>query len=127
MSGDAIYFDKPSFLCDEGAWVRALDYAVHAETVKTFRKRIEGWLPFFPDAATQVAAMNDDWAAYNKFRRGLQAEREKRFAGEEWAEKFGAILIPGNAIRATQLSRSLQVPWGAAVIRVADLPEEQSV
>jgi len=112
-----LYFDQRSFLCDEGAWVRALDYAVHAETLNTFRKRLAGWLPFFPDAAKQIAAMKD-WPAYQEFRRGLQAEREKRFAGEEWAKRYGAILVPANAIRASELSRACHVPWGAALIRV---------
>ena len=120
MAKSTVHFDRPSYLSDEQAWVRALDYAVHAETVATFAKRLSDWLPLFPDASAQIADMAG-YGDYQEFREGMQRERDKRFAGEEWAERFGAILVPENAIRATQLSRQLHVPWGAALMRIAGL------
>lgn len=114
-------FDRPTFLCDEQAWVRRLDYAVHAETVKTFKARLAEWLPFFPDATAAIETLRDDDGSYAEFRRGLQAERDKMFAGEEWAEKYGAVLLPRNAILATQVAEKYLAPWGAALVRVSGI------
>lgn len=116
---NAVTFDKPSFMADEEAWVRALDYAVHAETPVTFKKRLAVWLPFFPDAAAVIDAMVSNPRRYDAFRRGMQAERDKHFAGEEWAREFGAILAPANALRASVLAVRAHVPWGAALVRIA--------
>ncbi len=99
--------------------MRRLDYAVHAETIATFKKRLVEWLPFFPDAAKQIDAMRT-WEDYTEFRRGLQSERDKIFAGGEWVQRYGAILMPGNAIRASLLADHFQAPWGAALVRVVE-------
>jgi hypothetical protein len=120
----ALEMDTLTYLSDEGHWVRALDYAVHAETPETFKKRLAGWLDVFPDVAAIVETLlKAPYADWQEFRRGLQAERDKRFAGEEWAEKYGEVLIPRNAMLATLQAPRFQVPWGAMVIRLAEAEE----
>ena len=114
-------FDKLSFLSDEQAWVRALDYAVHVESAVTFKKRLETWLPYFPDAAAAIEKLiKAGYPEWDDFVRGFEAERDKRFSSAEWADKYAVILMPRNAIHATLLSRRFQAPWGATLIRIAE-------
>jgi hypothetical protein len=122
----AIHFDRPTMMSEPEAWVRALDYAVHAETPTTFKKRLADWWPFFPDAAAVVDRMVADPRRYDAFRRGMQIEREKRYAGDEWAHEFGAIVAPENAIVALGLASSANVPWGAALVRIAEATDALS-
>lgn len=50
-----------------------------------------------PDALAQ--APND--ASWSEFRMGLDMESRGEFAGDEWAERFGCILIPERLLRLT--------------------------
>jgi hypothetical protein len=115
-------FDKLSYVSDEQAWVRALDYAIHAESAVTFRKLLETWLPYFPDAAAAIDELvKGGYPAWMEFVRGFEAERDKRFGGDEWVKEYGSIILPTNAIKATLLANRMHTPWGTALVRIADV------
>lgn len=110
---------KLNQLSEERDYSRALDAAAQTETPSAFRKAMVDWWRFFPDAKVQARKM--DPAALVMFREGLFNERKGKFAGEEWAERFGAILLPKRAMEASQVAQHYHVPWGAAVLRLAEL------
>jgi hypothetical protein len=71
------------------------------------------------DAGRVVAAMTD--ADMAEFRRGLRQERKGRFAGEEWARRFAAVLMPLPMLTVSQIAGEYQVPFSVALRRVKDL------
>ena len=110
--------DTPTYLCTEQHFKHALDYAIHAETAATFAKRMAKWRPFFPDMNAAIERMTE--TEYPKFIRGFQMERDKIFSGPEWVARYGCIILPERAIRASLMCRQLDVPWGAMVIRLTE-------
>lgn len=69
-----------------------------------------------PDALAAAEAMrDDDWPVFEE---GLRKERRKKFAGAEWCERFGAIVIPDAMSTASILANQYGVPWGCAFIRL---------
>lgn len=105
--------DGPTYLSAEQDWSNALDAALKSESVAAFTERLAGWLFYFPDAGRQIAGIRDD-ESYAELQRGVKAERAKVFAGEAWARRFGAILLPENAMLASQVADEFKAPWGAA-------------
>jgi hypothetical protein len=98
------------------SWNAGLD---GAGSLKELRAFVRGWPTLAPDAIAAARAMKaadwDDW------RRGLASERKGEFAGEAWADKFGALLIPRRMLRASALASQFFVPFGVAWIRLRDL------
>lgn len=103
------------YLTEESDWKAALDTGM---TLERLRANVGEWEPFVPDAAEIVAAMDGD--GFERWRAGLATERQGAFAGEPFAVEFGALLIPGNLIRASQLSHTYHVPLGCALIKMAE-------
>ena len=58
---------------------------------------------------------------FGTFIKGLRKERKGEFAGEEWAEKYGAVLMPEILMRVGIVADEYQVPWGCAYIRLKDV------
>lgn len=71
------------------------------------------------DAVPVVAAMTE--ADFQAFRKGLKSERRGKFAGEEWAERFGAVLMPLPMMTITQVAAQFQAPFGVTWQRLRDL------
>lgn len=71
------------------------------------------------DALKELRASTpEDWQT---FRAGLTLERRKEFAGQEWAERWGHVLIPDVAIAIQQFDHVLagaSMPLGAFARRV---------
>ena len=71
------------------------------------------------DASRVVASMTD--ADMAEFRRGLRSERKGRFAGEAWARRFSAVLMPLPMMRVSQIAREYHVPFSVALKRIQDV------
>src|SRR5258707_7306787 len=71
------------------------------------------------DAERIVAMMNED--DFKEFKRGLKSERKGRFAGEAWAKRFSAVLMPLPMIRISQIAEEYKVPFFVALMRVKEL------
>ena len=50
----------------------------------------------------------------------LEAETGKRFAGEQWAERYGPIVMPETLVVVSEYAARFQVPWGLMYIRMRD-------
>jgi len=93
-----------------------LDRAKDRTALRVFLRE---WPTLAPDAI--VAASTIKEADWSEWRRGLESERQGAFAGEAWAERFGAILMPARMLRVSMLMEQFQVPWGLAWIRLKEL------
>jgi hypothetical protein len=80
--------------------------------VQTFRR--------VADDAWQVAQAMDE-KSFLSFVNGVRRERRGHFAGAEWAEKYGAILMPSVLMRVSMVADQFKVPWGCAYIRLRDV------
>lgn len=58
---------------------------------------------------------------FGVWRRGLSKERKGEFAGEEWAEKYGAVLMPEILMKVGMIADQYGAPWGCAYIRLRDV------
>ncbi|MCR4339125.1 MAG: hypothetical protein NUW01_04465 [Gemmatimonadaceae bacterium] len=74
------------------------------------------WRPLADDALTAAPAPS----AFKTFRAGLLKERRGQYAGDGWAERYGAILIPYLMLRVSPIADRFGVPWGTAYIRLRD-------
>ena len=81
-------------------------------TLDDLRALVDAYKPLALDAVPVVAAMTD--ADFLVFRKGLKSERRGKFAGEAWAERFGAVLMPLPMMRITQIKDQFKVPFGVA-------------
>ena len=97
------------------------DYAVSlkkAQTLKALRKHAEDWKFLARDAYEVIATPDFDFA---EFQRGRKLENQDTFAGEEWAVKFGAVLIPELLFRVSIVAMEFGAPWGCAYIRLREM------
>lgn len=98
---------------------QAADYTAGLTACKTLPDLVEflgQYRAVFSDALD--AAPNTD-EEFHEFRAGLLRERRGQFAGEEWATKYGAILMPELGMRVSMVANQFHVPWGCAYIRLA--------
>lgn len=71
--------------------------------------------PISPDLM-EVKVESDE--NYQEFFDGFKLERQRTFAGEEWHNKYGPILLPYYIFRAQLLADKYQVPCGLAYLRM---------
>jgi len=98
------------------------DYAkalTDCSTLAELRELVTAYAPLALDAQPVVAAMTD--ADFTKFLKGLKSERRGKFAGDAWAQKFGAVLMPWPMMRVTQIADQFKVPFGVAWFRCKEL------
>jgi len=104
-----------SWLSEPSDWSRLLD---DAQDVDDLRRKVSTWMPYVPDALSVANQMKpEDWA---EWRRGLKSERAGVYSGDEWMERFGALVLPAAFILATEVRRRFRVPLGAALIRLEE-------
>jgi len=58
-----------------------------------------------------------DWS---EFKKGLAKERSGEYAGDEWDERYGAILLPMVMLKVSMTAGRFNVPWGIAFIRMIE-------
>ncbi len=73
------------------------------------------WGGLCADAFAVVQTMTDeDWPEY---RRGRNKESRGLFAGEAWADRYGAILMPNILFQVSMIAEYFHAPWGTAFLR----------
>lgn len=98
------------------AYTRAL---TECSTLDDLRALMIRYAELAVDAARVVDSMTDEDMA--EFRRGLRQERKGRFAGEPWAQRFAAVLMPLPMMRVSQLAREYHAPFDVALRRIKEL------
>lgn len=78
---------------------------------------LESYRSICPDALKAAPRDKEEFAA---FRSGLRKERSGVFAGEEFDQRFGSVLMPDLLIRVTPIAEKFCIPWGLAFIRLRD-------
>lgn len=66
------------------------------------------------DAYEIVNDSSFNWAEFNK---GRKVENSGQYAGDEYAAKYGAIMMPEIIIRVGIVAHQSGAPWGCAYIR----------
>ena len=94
------------------------DSIFSAKTLKELREALEKYKPLVSDA---IKALPKDDAEFDSFRIGLMQERAGKFAGNEWANRFGAIALPEILLSVSITANSVGVPWGAAYLRFKEI------
>jgi hypothetical protein len=80
---------------------------------------LEGWPTLAGDALAVARGLSpEDWTAW---RLGLSLERRRKFAGEDWAKQFGAIVMPERMLKASMVADQFLVPWGLAWKRLVEI------
>ena len=89
------------------------------KTLPELRALTVAWGAWTPDARKVAEKMAE--ADFMEFRQGLEKESRKEFAGESWAKRYGAILIPERLMQITIRAEQFGVPFGAMAIRLYDV------
>jgi hypothetical protein len=89
------------------------------DTLDDLRALVTAYEPIAIDAPSVVATMTaEDFA---EWRRGLKIERRGKFAGEAFAKKFGAILMPMPMMRISMIADEYKAPFGVTWMRLKEL------
>jgi hypothetical protein len=96
-------------------WAEGLN---HCETLAQLRDYALAWRMLCPDAYQIVEKMSDQ--DFDQWQDGLKKERKGRFAGDEFAIKFDAVLLPETLFRVSIVAMQCHVPWGCAYLRLMD-------
>ena len=88
---------------------------IAARSLDDLRTHIEIYRRVADDAWQVALAM--DGEAFQEFEAGSRLERNGKFAGKEFWERFGAILMPELLMQVSIVASRFQVPWGLAFIR----------
>lgn len=98
------------------------DYAAaltKCESLAELRELITVYAELAVDAKAVVDAMTEaEWPAFVK---GLKSERRGKFAGDDWAKRYGAILMPMPMMRISEIASQFQAPFGVAWQRCRDI------
>lgn len=89
----------------ERDWSRGID---QTENELDLFKFIETWMPYVSDAYQAASSMTP--FLFKEFKEGLKKERKNIFAGEIWADRFGALLMPENLMTASLLAEKFHAP-----------------
>jgi hypothetical protein len=94
---------------------KAIDAAL---TPEDLRSALLAWKNLAADALAVAETMTAE--DFEVFRAGLRKERKGRFAGDEWAIKYGAILMPEVMFKVSMVASQFHVPWGLAYKRLEE-------
>lgn len=86
-------------------------------TVDELKKFLYEWKELAPDALSAVQAPTFSWDEYQKM---CRMERRGKYAGDEMAEKYGAILMPGVIMFIGLQADAFKVPEGLMFMRLRD-------
>lgn len=78
---------------------------------------LQGYGKLAEDALEQATAPGFNWSDWET---GLLRERRGHFAGEAWAERYGAILLPARLLEAGIVAERFKVPLGLAINRLEE-------
>lgn len=83
---------------------------------------LESYHTIFPDAL-EHAPMNE--GEFIDFMAGLRKERRGQFAGEEFMNRFGVVLLPELMLHVGMVAQHFGAPWGCAFLRLKDFKRIQ--
>lgn len=95
-----------------------VDGLTKAKTLKELQSHVQTYQRVAGDAWEIVGVMDED--AFHEWRHGLLQERKNKFAGEPWAEKYGAVLMPRILMEVSMVASHFEAPWGCAYIRLKE-------
>lgn len=85
------------------------------QTLDELRAVLKLWQPLAADAyAVAVAMKESDWPEYV---RGKEAEARNEFGGEDWYNRYKAILFPAVMFQVGIWAEGFGAPWGATFQR----------
>lgn len=87
------------------------------ETLSHLREVLNSYDAIAHDAVL-AAPKNDD--EFIEFTAGLKKESRRKSAGEEFAKRYGAILMPEIMIKVAIVAFTYNIPWGMAFLRLKD-------
>lgn len=87
------------------------------QDLKQLKAFLKKWKIFVEDSLRQLESKDFSWDEYKK---GLWLESHGKFAGEKWAEKYGAIPMPKVLLFIGLVSTQFHVPDGTAFIRIKE-------
>lgn len=99
----------------------AAEYSTELGKIKTLHKLrefIDHWWALCNDAYNIVQGMNA--ATWKEFKTGWALEKKHEYAGDVWAEKYSAVIMPEILFRVSVVSANFHVPWGTAFIRLKE-------
>lgn len=105
-------------------WV-ARDYAkelVEAGTLAALKELVKRYGELATDA--QDALKDATQADFDEWKRGLAFERGGVYAGDDFARKFGAVLVPFKMMALTVLSKKFLAPEGVVYRRLQEVHGE---
>lgn len=79
---------------------------------------LKDWESLAADALAIGLQMTE--ADFQEWKAGLVLERKGEFAGEEYAEKYGALNLPEVLIKVSMLAANHGAPWGCAYLRLKE-------
>lgn len=89
------------------------------QTLSQLRETLADWA-WIADDALDVAFKMDN-QAFEKFLVGLSMERSGIFAGEEWNNNFGSILMPNDMFAVSAKALQMHVTFGTMYKRMKEL------
>lgn len=88
-----------------------------AATFEELLSVVKTWQPLVQDAFEAVIDKDFSWDEYAA---GCKKERRGKYAGDKWAEKYGAILMPAVLMYVGLQAEHFKVPEGAMFIRLKE-------
>lgn len=97
------------------------DYAnalAAADTMQKLMEVVVVWKPLAEDAYRLVHSMTSK--DFRAWRKGYASERKGKFAGEEFAVKYGSLMMPTLMFKVAMVAVKYHVPWGCAYLRLKE-------
>ena len=96
-------------------WSNAL---AAADSYEKLLRTAEAWQELAGDALETVKAMTP--SDFREWRKGFLNERKGKFAGEDFAVKYGNLMMPTLMFKVAIMAIQYQVPWGAMYSRLKE-------
>jgi hypothetical protein len=97
------------------------DYSLELKRCKTIDDLFAfttKWREYAPDAYLAVWREDFTLTNFEEFQKGLRKESRGKYAGDEWAAKYGMVVLPELMLRVMLVAGNFKVPFGCAFIRL---------
>jgi hypothetical protein len=110
---------KPVFYTSE----TSEDYSFElrkCHTLDQLKNFVTEWRPFAPDAYKAIMEPPISEVDYKEYRHGALLESRGKYAGDIWAARFSAVLLPELLMRVSMIAIKYCCPFGTAWIRLKE-------
>lgn len=94
-----------------------VDGLKQAQTEADLRAFLKSQAFLAADAYKVISGPSFNW---DEFAKGRKIENSGEYAGDEYAAKYGAIMMPEMLIRVGIIAERFGAPWGCAYIRCVE-------